>query len=342
MVVNVVENSLSTKDIQEIIEIIKQKQEGLLSNSSGRTNTTISVSDTLKQQIDTAFGFTLPEEIPISIFNGDTLEHVDSIVDDNGKTSKEFLNTYVLNLTNNVGQFKIEDKSYPLNEGTLYVFSENTIHSTINTGDTMRLSIGPCNENGQSVGIFTPSPIRPSLLSNICFPSNTPITTDQGIVSIDKINTSFHTIRNKPIVHITKTKTMDKYLICFKKNSLGMNYPNQNTVMSKNHKVVYKGQLIEAYKLVNRVTNVTKIPYKGEILYNVLMENYSSIVVNNLICETLHPNNLVAKLYTHIEKIKQEDIKDVLTVANKCIEQYNSNISYNKVNNTKLRSMKFM
>ena len=343
MVVNVVENSLSTKDTQEIVEIIKQKQEGLLNNSSdGRTNTTISVSDTLKQQIDTAFGFTLPEEIPISIFNGDTLEHVDSIVDDNGKTSKEFLNTYVLNLTNNVGQFKIEDKSYPLNEGTLYVFSENTIHSTINTGDTMRLSIGPCNENGQSVGIFTHTPIRLPLLSNICFPSNTPITTDQGIVSIDKINTSFHTIRNKPIVHITKTKTTDKYLICFKKNSLGMNYPNQNTVMSKHHKVVYKGQLIEAYKLVNRVTNVTKIPYKGELLYNVLMEKYSPMVVNNLTCETLHPNNLVAKLYTHIEKIKQEDMEDVLANVNKCIEQYNSNISYNKVNNTKLRSMKFM
>ena len=72
------------------------------------------------------------------------------------------------------------------------------------------------------------------------------------------------------------------------------------------------------------------------------MENYSSMVVNNLICETLHPNNLVAKLYTHIEKIKQEDMKDVLANVNKCIEQYNSNISYNKVNNTKLRSMKFM
>ena len=152
MVHKVIEHSLSTKEIQEIVEVIKQEQADLLNNSSdGRTNTTISVSDALKQKIDTAFGFTLPEDIPISIFNGDTLEHVDCFVDDNGKTSKEFINTYVLNLTSNVGQFKIEDNSYPLNEGTLYMFSENTIHSTINTGDNMRLSIGPCNENGQSV-----------------------------------------------------------------------------------------------------------------------------------------------------------------------------------------------
>ena len=491
MAIKVVENSLSTKDIQEIVEIIKQKRGDLLNKSSdGRTNTTISVSDTLKQQIDAAFGFTLPEEIPISMYIGDTTEHVDCTMYDNGKTSKESVNTYVLNLTTNVGQFKIEDKSYPLKEGTLYMFSGNTTHSTINTGDTMRLSIGACNEKGQYRGlmsvsdgsvmpesesdIFTntvvfenrnivrfdstiiadmesnigviplaqlnidnkqlpltngnyiqypatsspnnwvnwytdvvnsisasayvlyytdtngtkhylkfnnenygsgitenieyatvleikthssglqyfyipttiaepePAPAPAPLISNICFPSNTPITTDQGIVSIDKINTSFHTIHKKPIVHITKTKTTDKYLICFKKNSLGMNSPNQNTVMSKHHKVVYKGQLVEAYKLVNRVTNVTKIPYKGELLYNVLMEKYSPMVVNNLTCETLHPNNLVAKLYTHIEKIKQEDMEDVLENVNKCIEQYNSNISYNKVTNTKLRSMKFM
>ena len=351
MAIKVVENSLSTKDIQEIVEIIKQKRGDLLNKlSDGRTNTTISVSDTLKQQIDAAFGFILPKEIPISMHIGDTTEHVDCTMYDNGKTSKESVNTYILNLTTNVGQFKIEDKSYPLKEGTLYMFSGNTTHSTINTGDTMRLSIGACNEKGQyrgiygGVGVIDGSVIEP-LISNICFPINTPITTDQGIVSIDKINTSFHTIHNKPIVHITKTKTTDKYLICFKKNSLGMNSPNQNTVMSKHHKVVYKGQLIEAYKLVNRVTNVTKIPYKGELLYNVLMEKYSPMVVNNLTCETLHPNNLVAKLYTHIEKIKQEDMEDmedVLANVNKCIEQYNSNISYNKVNNTKLRSMKFM
>ena len=153
MVIKVVENSLSKKDIQEIVEIIKQTRGDLLNNSrDGRTNTTISVSDTLKQKIDNAIGFTLPEEIPIGIFKGDTHEHVDCVVDENGKTSNDFLNTYVLNLTPNVGQFKIGDNFYPLNEGSLYMFSENTIHSTINTGDTMRLSIGPFNENAQCVG----------------------------------------------------------------------------------------------------------------------------------------------------------------------------------------------
>ena len=154
MVFKVVENSLSKKDIQEIVEIIKQTRGDLLNNSrDGRTNTTISVSDTLKQKIDNAIGFTLPEEIPIGIFKGDTHEHVDCVVDENGKTSNDFLNTYVLNLTPNVGQFKIGDNFYPLNEGSLYMFSENTIHSTINTGDTMRLSIGPFNENAQCVGV---------------------------------------------------------------------------------------------------------------------------------------------------------------------------------------------
>ena len=161
MVVKVVENSLSTKDIQEIVEIIKQKHGDLVNKSSnGRKITTVRVSDTLKQKIDNAFGFTLPKEIPISIFNGDTHEHVDSIVHNNGKNPKDFLNTYVLNLTKNIGQFKIGDNSYPLNEGSLYKFNENTIHSTINTGDTTRLSIGPCNENGQCVGVMATAYIK--------------------------------------------------------------------------------------------------------------------------------------------------------------------------------------
>ena len=37
--------------------------------------------------------------------------------------------------------------------------------------------------------------------------------------------------------------------------------------------------------------------YRGDILYNVLMEEHDKLVVNNLICETLHPKNKIAKLY---------------------------------------------
>ena len=129
----------------------------------------------------------------------------------------------------------------------------------------------------------------------ICFPKGTPIQTDQGIIAIHKINPKIHTINNKKIVYITKSVTKDEYLVCFKKDSLGQDYPSADTTMSKEHKLFHKGTMKEAQELINE--NIYKVNYNGEILYNILMEEHSKVVVNNLICETLHPDNLIAKLY---------------------------------------------
>jgi len=168
------------------------------------------------------------------------------------------------------------------------------------------------------------------LSSDICFPSGTPIKTDQGIIAIEKINPEIHTIRKKPIVDITKTITLDKYLVKFKKNALGINYPNKNTLMSKEHMVLYKGNLCKAKTFLGNFEKVVRVKYNGEILYNVLMEEHSLINVNNLICETLHPENIIAKLFT--KKCKySHDMRDKIVVAlNKC-KQNNDHETYNKI-----------
>ena len=133
--------------------------------------------------------------------------------------------------------------------------------------------------------------------AGICFPAGTPISTDQGDIPIDKIDPNIHTINNKKIVNITQTKTHEKWLICFDKNALGNNKPSQKTIMSQAHKVYYQEDMLEAYKFVGKFPNVKKIKYNNETLYNVLMEEYDKMMVNNLICETLHPDNVIAKLY---------------------------------------------
>jgi hypothetical protein len=158
-------------------------------------------------------------------------------------------------------------------------------------------------------------------VANICFPANTPINTDQGVVSIKKIDPAFHTINNNHIVAITQTITLAKYLICFKRDSLGKNYPAEDTIMSKEHKVYYMGRMIEAKHFVGRVKNVYKIPYHGEILYNVLMETYNKLRVNNLICETLHPENVVAQLYSG--NFKESDKGDIIKTLNNCVYRNN-------------------
>ncbi|MBT3611847.1 MAG: leucine-rich repeat domain-containing protein, partial [Flavobacteriales bacterium] len=119
-------------------------------------------------------------------------------------------------------------------------------------------------------------------ISDICFPKNTPIKTDQGIVYIEHIDTHKHTINNKAIVSVTKTTSNDSYLVGFKKNSLGENYPSKDTVMSKEHKLMYNGKMYEAKKFLNKNTGVFKVKYNGEILYNILLDEHSTINVNNL------------------------------------------------------------
>jgi hypothetical protein len=156
--------------------------------------------------------------------------------------------------------------------------------------------------------------------SNICFLAKTPIKTDQGLIHIDEINPEIHTIRNKKIVDITRTISQDKHLICFEKDCLGNNIPSQKTIMSKNHEVLYKGKMLKAKEFLGLVDNVYTKKYNGEVLYNVLMEEHEKMVVNNLICETLHPNNRIAKLFMMLQKMSPENQEAFIKQFNEITE----------------------
>ena len=166
--------------------------------------------------------------------------------------------------------------------------------------------------------------------SNICFPADTPILTDQGIIAIDQINPDIHTINKKPIVDIIKTITLDKFLVGFKKNALGFNYPTKNTLMSQNHKVYYQGKMRKAKTFLGHFEKAGKVKYTGEILYNVLMEKHSKIQVNNLICETLHPENIIAKLYTKKSNYSDEERDKIVVLLKNCIKKKDYE-SYNRI-----------
>ena len=171
------------------------------------------------------------------------------------------------------------------------------------------------------------------LVSNICFPAGTPITTNQGTVPIEKINPEIHTIRNKPIVGITRTVTQDKSVVCFEKDSLGSNIPSQQTIMSKNHGILHNGKLRKAEVFVGN-DNITKVAYNGEILYNVLLEGPDKMIVNNLICETLHPENKIAKLYKVCKNLNSEEKQKLIQNYNTGYKKYLSRSS-NRANKTK-------
>ena len=130
----------------------------------------------------------------------------------------------------------------------------------------------------------------------ICFPKGTPVVTNQGEVAIEKLNPDKHTIRGKEIVAITQSRPLQKHIVCFEKNSLSKNVPSQQTLCSMEHKVFYKGDMIKARNIVDLCENVTFVPYNGETLFNVLLKKHDKMMINNLICETLHPENIAAKI----------------------------------------------
>jgi alpha-tubulin suppressor-like RCC1 family protein len=134
-----------------------------------------------------------------------------------------------------------------------------------------------------------------TLSSETCFPGDTPILTDQGSVPIEKIDREYHTIGKKEIMAITKIKYSGDTLIFLAKDSLRKNYPTRDTIISRKHKIYYKGKMKRAEQLLGKGAQV--IPYKKQFLYNVLLKNHETMNVNGLICETLYPKNPIAKFF---------------------------------------------
>jgi hypothetical protein len=77
---------------------------------------------------------------------GDTEAHVD-------RGSRSFENTYLVYLQDSEGEFVLGTDSYPITANTGFIFSEGTMHKTLNTGLTPRLLIGPMNEFAGPVGV---------------------------------------------------------------------------------------------------------------------------------------------------------------------------------------------
>lgn len=159
----------------------------------------------------------------------------------------------------------------------------------------------------------------------ICFPAGTPVTTDQGNVAIELIDTDIHTINGNKIVAITQTTAPTTHIISIQKHALGHNIPSSTTHISQDHRVRYKDKMYKARELVDLCENVTLIPYNRETLFNVLLDKHDKMTVNNLICETLNPNNIIAKLInSKLPKYQIREIKEQLSriLRNKDIPAY--------------------
>jgi len=434
MLNNTLVNILSPDEIADILNsaTVSANKEKLATQH--KVDFTIELSESIKTKLGSALGLDLSQSasLPMRWIKGDTPAHKD-------KGKEDFSTTYLVYLTNSVGQLIVDDKSYPIAAGDAHIFSEGLEHSTMNTENVERLMIGPMSEAGFQVGgisppfvsftmntiddpsgpqgfryiynieggtgfitIFDFPPTIPSssgdytvevsepvnwvvpagktfggwrlmdveftndplvnppvsgiympgqtydfngytyLVPNwvdapiapICFAASTPIITDQGVMPIEKVNPDKHTINNKKVVAITKTISLDKYLVCFEKNALSDNVPSERTVVSKEHLIYNKGKMIKAVDFIGKYKNVHKIKYDGDILYNVLLEKYDKILVNNLICETLHPRNAIAKWHNSLNKLSAEEQTMIVKMHNdRAIQRHNWQMRCEKIKN---------
>lgn len=127
----------------------------------------IELSETIKTKLSIGLGINLSKinDIPMRWVKGDTESHKDF-------SPSEFENTYLIYLTESIGDLIIDNESYLMNAGSGYIFSKGIEHSTVNTANTERLILEPMSESGFVVGI-DPVPIP-------CFKEDTQILTDQG------------------------------------------------------------------------------------------------------------------------------------------------------------------
>jgi hypothetical protein len=92
------------------------------------------------------------------------------------------------------------------------------------------------------------------IVSTICFDKDCKVLTNYGYVKLCEVDIHKHTINDNKIVAVTKTIYHGDELIIMKKNSLGPRTPNKDTIMTKEHCILFKGKLIPANKFVGRYT----------------------------------------------------------------------------------------
>lgn len=144
--VQIYKDILSESDIDYILNLseVKKAKYDIDRKIEGSVYFSIELSQDIKNTIFEKFGLTL-SRIPMRWIKGDTKPHID-------RGESTFDNTYLVYITDNQGEFLIENNSYSIKKNTGFKFSESLSHETINTGSIPRLLLGPMSEQGFAVG----------------------------------------------------------------------------------------------------------------------------------------------------------------------------------------------
>lgn len=121
-----------------------------------------------------------------------------------------------------------------------------------------------------------------------CLVAGTMITTDQGEIKIEEL-TKTNTINGLKVLGLSKNHVNSgEEMVLIEKDAFDENVPVKDVCMSNGHRVQYKGQLVKCTDLIgeNEKIKMTKLE-ENQIIYNVLLEKYTTMKANNMDVETL-------------------------------------------------------
>jgi hypothetical protein len=151
--------------------------------------------------------------------------------------------------------------------------------------------------------IKTDAPVTPENL--VCFGEGSMVFTPSGEVPIQNLkqgdqvydeNLNIQTVEFIAKRTIFPSKSLNKYSIPIqiKQGQLGENIPRLDTIVSSAHLIKHNGKMVPASTLGLELEVNTPITY-----YNVSVSNYSTIIVNGMISETLDTSN-DSKVYSKV------------------------------------------
>jgi hypothetical protein len=140
------QNIFSSSEIDEILNHpIVQECKAKVSDAQKMVKFSFPLSDDMRVKLANRLSIQVESTVPMRWIQGDTPAHID-------RADEQFSKTHLIYLTNSIGTFIVDGRSYPIVAGEAHVFNEGLEHYTVGTRNTPRLMIGPMSETGFRVG----------------------------------------------------------------------------------------------------------------------------------------------------------------------------------------------
>ena len=143
----VVDDLFTTDELAAILQDENVVQNlGKISESVHKVRFVVNLPESVRAKLVT-IGLVAPslDSLPMSWISGDSEEHIDS-------GASDFTKTIVVYVSDAAGYISIGDMSYEIIKSRAFVFPTGVTHSTMDTGSSPRLLIGPMSETGIPVG----------------------------------------------------------------------------------------------------------------------------------------------------------------------------------------------